>query len=101
MENQDHLCKGITKELLNLILEYDGSIHYRNGVYINRISKEDERYDILKNIPSKKYYPIPHQHETFVYFRNKTFFIGFVETSESIKFHFFRGSTSWTTYILQ
>lgn len=44
----------IPKELLDIILEYDGRIKYKNGKYVNIIHKYDERYNIIKPLISKK-----------------------------------------------
>lgn len=45
---------NIPKELLDIILEYDGRIKYKYGKYVNIIHKNDERYDIIAQIISKK-----------------------------------------------
>ena len=44
----------IPKELLNMILEYDGRIKYQHGKYINIIHKNDERYNMIQPIINKK-----------------------------------------------
>jgi len=44
----------IPKDLLHIILDYDGRIKYKNGKYINIIHKHDERYNIIKPLISKK-----------------------------------------------
>ena len=44
----------IPKELLHIILEYDGRIKYKNGKYVNLIHKNDERYAIITPVMSKK-----------------------------------------------
>lgn len=40
--------KYIPKEIINIILEYDGRIKNRKGKYINIIDKKDKRYNILQ-----------------------------------------------------
>ena len=44
----------IPKELLNIILEYDGRINYKNGKYVNILHKNDIRYNIIKSVINKK-----------------------------------------------
>jgi hypothetical protein len=44
----------IPKELLHIILEYDGRIREKKGKYINIIHKKDERYNIITPIIYKK-----------------------------------------------
>lgn len=44
----------VPKDLLHIILEFDGRIKYRNGEYVNVIHKYDERYDMIKPLISKK-----------------------------------------------
>lgn len=44
----------IPKELVNIILDYDGRISYKKGKYFNIIHKNDFRYDIINSILSKK-----------------------------------------------
>ena len=39
-------------ELIDIILNYNGSIKRRNGVYINQIPRNDTRYELLKQLPT-------------------------------------------------
>ena len=45
---------NIPKDLLHIILAFDGRIKYRNGEYVNIIHKYDERYDMLTPLINKK-----------------------------------------------
>jgi hypothetical protein len=42
--------KNLPKDILNVILEFDGRIKYTKGKYVNCISKNDYRYNILSNL---------------------------------------------------
>jgi len=44
----------LLREILDIILEYDGRIKYRKGIYSNIISKNDERYRYLDIFIRKK-----------------------------------------------
>ncbi len=44
----------IAKDVLNIILEYDGRIKYKNGKYVNVIHKNDFRYNMINQIINKK-----------------------------------------------
>ena len=40
--------RQLPKEIINIILEYDGRIRYRNGKYIEQINNEDKIYECIK-----------------------------------------------------
>jgi hypothetical protein len=44
----------IPRELVHIILDYDGKIKYRRGEYINIIHKHDDRYNVITPIINKK-----------------------------------------------
>ena len=44
----------LPKDLLHIILEFDGRIKYRNGKYVSIIHKYDERYDMIAQLIHKK-----------------------------------------------
>lgn len=46
--------KDLPKDLLHIILEFDGRIKYRNGKYVNIIHKHDERYEMIRSLINKK-----------------------------------------------
>ena len=38
-------------EIVHRILKYDGRMKYRNGIYMNQIAQDDERYKMLQTLP--------------------------------------------------
>jgi len=110
--------RDIPREILDKILEYDGRIKRRNGVYMTQITKDDTRYPLLRNIPKKEFYGFSLSvkrgitdnsvYETFVYFRNKhyknnkIFTIYFIERFEeqSINHYFGKDFLSIEHFIL-
>jgi hypothetical protein len=121
MENQR--WKEIPRDILKLILEkYDGRFIERNGRYMVRIPKNDERRALLRKIPRKEFHGLKlHEKriemgftsdnpvsETFVHFRekkmnNQTFSIYFREQLEypyTITHYFGRRILSMDSFIL-
>lgn len=41
------LCTYLPVEIIDKILSYNGTIKYRNGKFMNQISKKDQRYHVL------------------------------------------------------
>jgi hypothetical protein len=40
----------LPSDLINMILDYTGKVIYRYGKYMNRLDKNDYRYDMIKKI---------------------------------------------------
>jgi len=60
-----------------IIFEYEGSIKNRNGIFMNQIPKNDYRYGILLDIPTKKIvrktYGWDISYNIYVVFKNKPY----------------------------
>jgi hypothetical protein len=61
------IFKDLPQDIISHILLYNNSIKYRNGKYMNQISKTDERYKLLKRIkPIKKNKLVSNCYEIFI-----------------------------------
>jgi len=47
----NNIWKQIPKEILRIVLEYDGKIKYRTGMYIDKVIIHDEQKKLLEKIP--------------------------------------------------
>jgi hypothetical protein len=47
------LLVKLPMDIINHILYYDGTIKYRNGMYMNQLPKTDKRYEMLRKCPRK------------------------------------------------
>lgn len=45
----------LPKEIINTIINYTDKIVYRHGKYIDRLQKNDDRYNLIKQIPRPIY----------------------------------------------
>lgn len=54
MNKIETIFKKVPYEIINIILDYDGRIKYRNRKYVNIIHKNDKRYNIITPIINKK-----------------------------------------------
>jgi len=81
------------KELLHMILEYDGRIKYRNGRYINQINIKDEKYNSFNEFIKNKIYMIKHT----IFHSNGSFLI---DVTFSNKMYGFMYWNYYNTYII-
>ena len=43
--------KSLPDELIHIIINYTNALVYRHGKYINRLNKDDKRYNLINKIP--------------------------------------------------
>ena len=83
-------CVRLPKDLLHIILDYDGRIKYRNGKYVDIIHKHDARYDMIVPLINKKSVIMKSVHFTGNGFYFEFNFDKFVQMGLSYEYNFFR-----------
>jgi len=79
------LWNQIPNDIIQNILVYDDRFKFRSGKWMTQLSKNDERYKILKTIPKKYNYCISSNNEfgayreTYVIFPNKKYLLCRIE----------------------
>ena len=72
-------------DIVNRVLEYDGSIKYRFGVYMDQINVHDEKYDNLKEITNNKY-NIANTIKMYYGLKNPYYMEIYIHNKDNIKF---------------
>jgi hypothetical protein len=78
---------SLPNELVGIIMNYTNVITYRHGVYINRIKKDDVRYEMLKQIKKPNILP----NYKIIYITN--FIIKYDFTNSLIKLKIYKVNT--------
>lgn len=68
----------VPRDVLHIIMEYDGRLRQRSGKYMNQLMKTDARYDVLMKIPKADVYTytLTNHHiatECYIRFPNKKY----------------------------
>lgn len=68
------IFQQLPNEILHIIFSYDDRIKYRNGKFINQISKTDKRYKLIMAIPKPQdlhFFGIDTDFVRIIHFSNK------------------------------
>ena len=65
----------LPREIVRIVLAYNGTIKERNGMYMNQLSPSDEQYDLLRTRPIPKEFTFGSKFDVIVQFRNSLFIL--------------------------
>lgn len=77
----DTIWRHLPPCLTCYVIEWSNALVWRNGVYINRISRMDPRFALLHSIPKARNF----QNDIFVELTNYTFF-KYLSRSDAVEF---------------